>query len=321
MWIYATGMPKSLNIGKAMKKKAHKAGRVSLTGQFWEGHGTHLKPAYEPIIIARIPRGNMGFADLAEAYQTGALNIDAARIPTAEKWYQSDTPITSGNNYIGKHENRGFASESHEGGRFPSNVVFSHREGCSDSQCAPGCPVGELNKQSDYSESQPSNGLRSGSRSMDFKHKAGTPLTSYTDAGGAGRFFYTGKAASWERHLPDYLQPSEDLSSSARQKLLEDMQQIEPQFGTKDIFPTRWVPKRLRGLMQPARTTHPTVKPLDVTTYLAKLLLPPPSNVSRKAASFVAPPLRLDLSIKRANLVRSDFVAPPGGKLGTVGGG
>lgn len=282
MWVYGSGMPKSLNIGKAMKKKAHKAGQVSTRFEYWEGMGTQLKPAYEPIIIARIPRGKLGYVDLAEAYQTGALNIDAARIETDDTYHRNEMNDIRGGKY-GAALGKSIPADKnmHSAGRFPSNVVFSHRESCSDSQCAPGCPVGQLDEQSGVtSNHSPSDHERvvSGSRSMAFGFKAGFMAQTYHDEGGASRFFYTGKAATWERHLPDYLQPSEALKPAARLRLLEQLHEIEPQFGTNDIFPARWVLRSLRYKMQPARATHPTVKPLDITTYIGKLLLPPPGG-------------------------------------------
>jgi len=50
----------------------------------WQGYGTALKPAYEPVILARAPRAPHTYAALARAFGTGAINVDGARVETAE---------------------------------------------------------------------------------------------------------------------------------------------------------------------------------------------------------------------------------------------
>jgi site-specific DNA-methyltransferase (adenine-specific) len=77
------------------------------------GLGTALKPAYEPILIARAPLDGTVTANLA-AHGTGALGIDAARV---------------------------------QGDRWPANVVLSHAEGCSASGCTEDCPLPLLDRQ------------------------------------------------------------------------------------------------------------------------------------------------------------------------------
>lgn len=92
MWLYAQGMPKS---------------RL-LAG----GLGTTLKPAYEPIVLARAPFTGTTPRNL-KAWGTGALNIDGARVD----------------------------------GRWPAHVLLSHAERCKPARCAPECPVGLLERQ------------------------------------------------------------------------------------------------------------------------------------------------------------------------------
>lgn len=96
-----------------------------------DGLGTGLKPAWEPIILARKPLEGSLDATLAK-YGTGALNIDACRLPlTAE-----DCP-TEGR----AHGKRITANQR---GRWPANLLLSHGEGCTSEQCASGCPAGAL---------------------------------------------------------------------------------------------------------------------------------------------------------------------------------
>jgi site-specific DNA-methyltransferase (adenine-specific) len=94
LWVYAQGLPKS----------------ARLPG----GLGTTLKPAYEPVLLARKPfEGNT--IDNVERYGTGALNIDATRIGEARYW--------------------------------PAHLALSHAQDCRDGSCASDCPVRLLNQE------------------------------------------------------------------------------------------------------------------------------------------------------------------------------
>lgn len=95
--------------------------------QQWEGWGTALKPAHEPIVMARKPLIGPVAANVLE-HGTGALNIDACR-------------ITHG----------GIVAEPHAAGRWPANLVITHDANCAD-DCVTGCPVAELNQQSGHND-------------------------------------------------------------------------------------------------------------------------------------------------------------------------
>jgi len=75
MWIYGSGFPKSQDVGKMIQKKD----KNSLEAKQWEGWGTCLKPAHEPIVMARKPM-KQTHAKNALEYGTGSLNIDACRV-------------------------------------------------------------------------------------------------------------------------------------------------------------------------------------------------------------------------------------------------
>jgi DNA modification methylase len=92
MWIYAQGLPKSRRMPG--------------------GLGTALKPAYEPILLARAPFMRTTQRNL-DVWGTGALNIDAARVTSP----QTQTEY------------------------WPANLVLSHTETCSEAGCATKCPV------------------------------------------------------------------------------------------------------------------------------------------------------------------------------------
>ncbi len=113
----------------------------------WEGWGTALKPAHEPIIVARKPLGERTVAANVLTHGTGALNIDATRIGTTDKLgggAEGETrPDQKGNEGWTRpwmedpeaqaaHAERVRANvQKAEGlGRWPANFVLSHSEGC-----------------------------------------------------------------------------------------------------------------------------------------------------------------------------------------------
>jgi len=82
-WTYGTGFPKSLNLGKAIEAKT-KDGSIE-DAHKWEGWGTALKPAWEPICVARKPIEHTTVATVLK-YGTGGLNIKGCTLsPTPDK--------------------------------------------------------------------------------------------------------------------------------------------------------------------------------------------------------------------------------------------
>ena len=117
MWLYASGFPKAHDIGKMIQKR-HGGEQTSPLAQQWAGWKTALKPAHEPICMARKPfKGSC--LDNVLTHGVGALNIDATRIGNEEM-------------PIGAHDQTGclfnpnkkskMAEETVQG-RFPSNVL------------------------------------------------------------------------------------------------------------------------------------------------------------------------------------------------------
>jgi site-specific DNA-methyltransferase (adenine-specific) len=96
-----------------------------------DGLGTGLKPAWEPIILARKPLDG-GLDHTLAAHGTGAMNIDACRIElTAE-----DCPSEG--------RSHGRRITANQRGRWPANLVLSHGTGCTDTRCEPDCPIAAL---------------------------------------------------------------------------------------------------------------------------------------------------------------------------------
>ena len=126
MWLYGSGFPKSHNIGKAVDKKLgnerKKTGETKThsnkgmpqaekrtaigAGAFgqeveeditvgtteWEGWGTALKPAHEPLVLARKPLSEKSVVDNVLKHRTGAINIDGCRVEGNDAKYPDTNP-------------------------------------------------------------------------------------------------------------------------------------------------------------------------------------------------------------------------------------
>ena len=232
-WLYGSGFPKSLDVSKAIDKAAgaereviglKASNRPNVVGQRpgdsmgggnygervetapatpdaerWQGWGTALKPAFEPVVVARKPLEGTVASNVL-TWGTGALNIDATRVATTDS--------------LGGGANKGMTAETrHEGfarpwmrddeareaaaarsrentaraqalGRWPANVVLDEHA------------AAELDRQSGESSS------RIG-KPRGAAHGEGWGMTAtgaeYADMGGASRFFYVSKAPTSER--------------------------------------------------------------------------------------------------------------------------
>lgn len=121
MWIYGSGFPKSMDISKAMDK------RQDMTHQ-WSGWGTDVKPALEPIALARKPfKGAV--CDNVLQWGTGGLNIDGCRVPAGPEYLESvvtrwvSSSKTSWD--IRKEPQR---IPNNRLGRFPANLIHDGSE-------------------------------------------------------------------------------------------------------------------------------------------------------------------------------------------------
>ena len=178
MWVYGSGFPKSLDIGKAIE------------GKQWKGWGTALKPAHEPIVVARKPLDEKTVAENVLEWGTGGINIDDSRIEIShDDIIHNKNPHTKGgfgygNAYIyGK--SKGVEYYDFSKGRYPANVIFDEEAGKI------------LDQQSGYSKSNdtPRNRNTVGMLGMPNDN---TP--EYSDQGGASRFFYCPKASKNDRN-------------------------------------------------------------------------------------------------------------------------
>lgn len=159
----------------------------------WSGWGTALKPAHEPIILARKPLVGTVASNVL-AHGTGALNIDACRIATPDQKggasYANDSMRAVGRERDGGIGFAQRAGDPQDGkGRWPANVIFDEEAAqLLDEQ------TGVLTSGSvTYDQTLET------SVALGVKRRMLSPEQVYSDFGGASRFFYCAKASRSER--------------------------------------------------------------------------------------------------------------------------
>lgn len=250
MWLYGSGFPKSHDVSKALDRDAA-AGATEAARQ-WAGHGTALKPAWEPIIVARKPlEGTV--AQNVQRWGCGALAIDASRVGHSEpaKTASRTAPRYSGRtmaNGVRGGEQSTIASADPLG-RWPANVIFDEEAGAVlDAQS------GTLQARGNKTPSTSKNKKALGAVYGKYGPASSGPEYNRNDSGGASRFFYCAKASRKERDA--------GLEEFAEQQ-------------TQKLNPGGIAARREAAGLGLGRNIHPTVKPLALTTYLARLILPP----------------------------------------------
>ena len=152
MWLYGSGFPKSLNLGKSIDKKLGNE-RVAVgertrnvkpfdddngwnsnntTGNYtytkgnteWEGWGTALKPAHEPIVLARKPISENSIVANVLKHRTGGINIDTCRIE-GEKQTRDSNPVMNSGKYAQNENADREETTPDTKGRFPANVMHN----------------------------------------------------------------------------------------------------------------------------------------------------------------------------------------------------
>ena len=245
MWLYGSGFPKSLNIGKAVDKKQGND-RVAVgertrnikpfdddngwnsnntTGNHiytkgnseWEGWGTALKPAHEPIVMARKPISEKSITDNVLKHRTGGINIDGCRI---EGDSDAKTRVRKAGSEFGQnsgwndHKNVDTIYDPSQG-RYPANVMHDGSDVVKDI-------FPTTSKSAGGRSYQNTNKMYEGG----WKDGDGLNIDpGYGDEGSAARYFYCPKTSKSERHNAD-------------------------------------------------KNTHPTVKPVELMKYLCRLVTP-----------------------------------------------
>ena len=274
MWIYGSGFPKSMNISKGIeaKNKYGKANTVAKrkveqnsdgkeykvvqtnngamgekkifsrkeyrpvdsSAKKWTGWGTCLKPAFEPIIVARKPfKGSLVNSVLE--YGVGGLNIDECRV--------GDETILSHNapkgTFAGGEPDRGSDTASYHTavGRFPANIIHDGSDEATNGMPkTKGCQ-GKGFKKGDYKSSAVNTTFSRGD------------CVPYNDIGSASRYFYCAKT-----------------SKKDRDEGLDEFEPVDAGVGA--------LRDGNRNNTEPRRNVHPTVKPTALMQYLVRLVCP-----------------------------------------------
>jgi site-specific DNA-methyltransferase (adenine-specific) len=298
-WLYGSGFPKSLDVSKAIDKAAGVEREVvgtkmaspkgiknaeertdTLAGAYggvpkeiditapatdeakqWNGWGTALKPAHEPIIVARKPLiGTVAHNVLTHG--TGALNIDGSRIGTTDNLNGGAYAIQGTEREDGWGMQRGQAGEYEQPkGRWPANIILDEHT------------AGLLDEQSGVSKSTDSVRNNSARQSNSFGASVNHTELGHLDSGGASRFFYVAKASKRDRN--------EGLEELEARTALEMTGRKEGSAGLvwkHDDGSDK--ANAYAGTSGSARQNfHPTVKPTALMEYLVKLVTPPNGTV------------------------------------------
>jgi DNA modification methylase len=270
-WLYGSGFPKSQAIGKAIDKAAgverevtgtDKSGskRNCMVGDFtggeynltkgnskWEGWGSALKPAHEPIVLARKPLSEKTIAANVLKWGTGGINIDGCRVKTEDDCKRKPSELKPGAIGYLRDDKPMFGGNGSDLGRFPANLILDGSD-----EVVQGFPQ-TTSKPHNHNHKQDTliygNGKGLGIREE---------MSMYDDSGSAARFFYCAKASKAERNMGCDNLPLGEPPASARSKPAEG---------------------RTNALGEPRPNNHPTVKPLALMRYLCRLITPPDGTV------------------------------------------
>ena len=164
----------------------------------WDGWGTALKPAFEPIVLARKPLAEKTVARNVLAHGTGAINIDATRIAGDMSGGTWGGRQTTSIGFHGGTEGSEYRTQQNPSGRWPANVLLDqHAAAWVDEQSGitkDGFHVGRNRNAEDDM------GGYSGAWKKDSRDGG------YGGSGGASRFFYSAKAPKSERPNVDGVQ-------------------------------------------------------------------------------------------------------------------
>jgi len=219
--------------------------------QQWQGWGTALKPAFEPVIVARKPiEGTV--ADNVLKWGTGGLNIDGSRIGSRDKdesgWAKTGSKA-SDNVALGKQYDREPISEVGLG-RWPANIILDPYTAQLLDEQSGTRQAGGFPKTVDRSNTTIYGKYASEEREQRIN----------LDSGGASRFFYVAKASKRDRNegLDDL-----DAQRHSDRELADGVGGDNPRNRTN----------------QAKQNFHPTVKPTSLMEYLIKLVTPPNGTV------------------------------------------
>jgi len=334
MWLYGSGFPKSMNVGKALdkklgneriktgEKKTHSNKGIKQSeqrtaigaGAFgqevdedvtvgtteWEGWGTALKPAHEPLVLARKPLSEKSVVDNVLKHRTGGINIDECRVEYADENDRSGWHKTGGGGK-GYQDSDTFKirkitpeeiKERTKDGRFPANVIHDGSDVVKDI-----FPKTGTKGKAKYPDTNPDfrdQGRQSkenmGIDKLSFgqtenvkrktvnrqprkddkvwtNNNSGMKSLQYTieyeDSGDASRYFYCAKTSKAERNqgLNNFpIKNKKGGGGTSNNVWYED--DVNSASG------------KFGSEKAPSKNVHPTVKPIKLMKYLCRLITP-----------------------------------------------
>lgn len=277
MWVYGSGFPKSLDVSKAidktmgaereiLRKSADRrndgttyglghsgsvtSGEPITAAAAWSGWGTALKPAHEPIVMARKPLIGTVVENVL-AHGTGAINVDGCRVDGdgAKQW---STPRGG----IGFPDTAATAELiDNQQGRWPANLIHDGSdEVLAAFPDAKGQQGDLLNHTND----------RQSPHGCYGKMAAADHIARRDVSTSAARFFYCAKASKSDRNAGcDTLNHKSAAECTDRQDASAGLNS----------------PRAGAGRTSGAVNNHPTVKPNELMRYLCRLVTPPGGTV------------------------------------------
>ena len=216
----------------------------------WQGWGTALKPALEPITVARKPLGEKTVAENVLAHGTGGINVDGCRV----EGIVTTNPLVRN---VGGFQSNGLANQSNppasniSQGRWPANLIHDGSD-----------EVQGLFPQTGASKSTPRNNgeFKSVAKGRDLPHVT----HGHDDNGGsAARFFYCAKTSKTDRN--------EGLEDAPDAVLARSCQAIAEAKRGNTVESEGGAFNKARVV----KNNHPTVKPTALMRYLCRLVTPP----------------------------------------------
>jgi site-specific DNA-methyltransferase (adenine-specific) len=318
MWVYGSGFPKSHNIGKAIQKISGdvkvvgKKTGMGTTGNLyvsnneeyiggdkgvykkeyddieinneWEGWGTALKPAHEPICMARKPLSEKSIAENVLKHGTGGINIDDCRIPfdmtdtnpatnplyRQENNYKMPEPGQESNGAVSFTSSKNEISQE---GRFPANIMFE----CICDEVIPG-KKGEIKETNRMRFGNGEYGKKDGRKTQPTaKNVSG--IDNYNDKGDIHTnpncpcymLDQQSGVSKSQKRKPEYNKPTEHTNTyTPKASDYRDDNTYSDTGGASRFFYCPKVSKKERG----NGNVHPTVKPIKLMEYLIKLVTP-----------------------------------------------
>ena len=297
MWVYGSGFPKSLNVSKAIDKAAGverevvgtkiaspkgikvaeqrtdvgagafggEAKEIDITApatpeaKQWEGWGTALKPAHEPIVVARKPLDGTVANNILK-HGVGGMNIDGCRVETSDNFdkVKDRTDMTGKLTIHHEGGNLEALEKLKTLGRFPAN--FIHDGSDEVLELFPNTKAGGFPKSARV---RPGEHYGGGWGTLDKPERV-----NLNDSGSAARFFYCAKANKKERNAGLEGFPEKQIGAKGNG--------LARTCGTCGTSVLDGCACPDRTFNNPARQNHhPTVKPVALMRYLVRLVTPP----------------------------------------------